>query len=707
MFSHRARQTLVQLVRRSGEHRWGNLLAVALITLLAIGVSEMSASLQRSDEKSLAPGSHIPSRFASRSHLVTTALRDVSSTAATTVSAASYEAPIAPDSIVSAFGTQLAIQTAHASDADPNSQGIQLPTDLVGTTVDVNGRRAALFFVSAGQVNYMIPAETEPGMANVVVRSGDGTITNGTVQVVRVAPAIFAANSDGRGVAAATLLRIKTDGSQAYEGVSEFIQTLERHIAKPIEMGPEGEKIFLILYLSGIRQANDPNGDGNLNENTRVLIGGIETVPHFVGRHPDFVGLDQINVEIPRTLIGRGVVNVSVSATGFSSSNLVNIAIAGTGGTFPPQVSGFGSPSALAGNTIIINGNGFSPNPADNIVRIAGLEAQVMSASASQLTVMVPFGVETGMVTVRTAQGEGVSASVLPVRTSVSGLVENTARQPMSGVTVKVSDFPITETTNDDGAFVLPDVPAGAHFVEIDGGSLQTDPPYPKVTLKIIAQSNRDNQFSRPIALQQQTGTAGTIGGSDSSIPGENKNEAGAIASTSETADIVIQTGDFQLSFPDSVRATFPNGATRGTIFLTPLLNGRTPVDLPFGFYSSSIVQITPFGVKFDPGGKLIFPNTDGFPAGASAQLFRYDPSQGKFVVEARAFVTADGKSIETEPGAVKIASYYFACLSRETTTITGRVLERDGKTIVSRALVRFRGQESFTDGNGSFVLRQ
>ena len=44
--------------------------------------------------------------------------------------------------------------------------------------------------------------------------------------------------------------------------------------------------------------------------------------------------------------------------------------------------------------------------------------------------------------------------------------------------------------------------------------------------------------------------------------------------------------------------------------------NGRTPVSLPFGYYSTSIVQITPFNIKFDPGAKLIFPNTDNFPPG-------------------------------------------------------------------------------------------
>src|SRR5207237_2982947 len=71
--------------------------------------------------------------------------------AVVTVPAASFElVPVAPDTIVSAFGTQLATQFAIAST-------LPLPTTLGGTTVTVNGRPAGLLFVSGGQINYVMP----------------------------------------------------------------------------------------------------------------------------------------------------------------------------------------------------------------------------------------------------------------------------------------------------------------------------------------------------------------------------------------------------------------------------------------------------------------------------------------------------------------------------------------------------------------------
>ena len=94
-----------------------------------------------------------------------------------TVSSASFEqgAPVAPDSIASGFGDELATATGGAT-------SVPLPTDIAGTTVvvtDSSGvkRRAALFFVSPKQVNFLIPAGTATGPATLTVTSGDGEVS--------------------------------------------------------------------------------------------------------------------------------------------------------------------------------------------------------------------------------------------------------------------------------------------------------------------------------------------------------------------------------------------------------------------------------------------------------------------------------------------------------------------------------------------------
>lgn len=636
---------------------------------------------------------------------------ELTTTPVTTVSAASFESlPVAPSSIVSAFGANLATQTIAGTDLDPVTPGIQLPTTLGGSTVEVNGRRAELLFVSPAQINYIVPTATEAGAATVQVRSGDGTVSTGTVDVALVAPAIFSANASGTGPAAALLIRVGADGRQSYESVAEYNQQLGRFLPRPIDLGPEGERVFLVLFLSGLRRATDTNGDGNLNETIRLLIGGTEMTPLYAGAQPEFVGLDQINAEIPRDLIGRGIVSIAATAPNFESSNLVEMEIAGlntTSGISAPVVTGFDGNSALAGQQLTINGSGFSPVIEQNVVRISGLDADVISASTTQLKVEVPYGVTSGTVLVRTQSGEGRSSSVLSVRTSISGVLEDTLRQPISGMTIRLADSVIAARSNDDGAFVLADVPVGVHSVEVDGPSLSLSPPYPSISLKVAAQANRDNQFPRVIALQQSNGSSATIG---SSTIGSVPAASGAALnreSEAEQANTLIQTGQITLEVPAGAKALFPDGTTSGSIYLTQLENGRTSVNLPVGYYSSDIVQITPFNVTIDPGAKLTFPNSSGLAAGAKMALFRFSAADGRFVREsALATVTADGQSVETGGNAIRVTSIYFVAPLRRTTTITGRVFESNGTTPVRGALARFRGQESLTDGTGSYILR-
>ena len=119
-----------------------------------------------------------------------------------TVSSASFErdVPLAPDAIASGFGDELATEAESAAT-------VPLPSELAGTTVvltDSTGveRPAQLVFVSAKQVNYLIPAGMATGLAAVRITSGDGDVSTGVVEIASVSPGLFTANTTGGGVAA-------------------------------------------------------------------------------------------------------------------------------------------------------------------------------------------------------------------------------------------------------------------------------------------------------------------------------------------------------------------------------------------------------------------------------------------------------------------------------------------------------------------------
>src|SRR5262249_38268374 len=133
------------------------------------------------------------------------------------VSAASYLPSLAPESIVAAFGTGLATGTQSATT-------MPLPTTLQGTRVSVSDtmgveRPAPLFYVSPTQVNYQIPPSTSPGQGRVTFTNSQGAIIAQSVNLTRVAPAIFTANASGRGLPAAYVVRVLANGSQTTEPI--------------------------------------------------------------------------------------------------------------------------------------------------------------------------------------------------------------------------------------------------------------------------------------------------------------------------------------------------------------------------------------------------------------------------------------------------------------------------------------------------------
>jgi uncharacterized protein (TIGR03437 family) len=235
------------------------------------------------------------------------------------VSGASYfrTGDLAPDSIVSAFGTNLAITSQPAPTFPP-------PTTLAGTTVTVRDnlgvtRLAPLFYVSPEQINYQIPNGTANGVATVMVNSPSGTTYTGTVSITSVAPGLFAANANGQGLAAAIVQRNRADGTVNYEPAARLDTTLNRYVPVPIELGAESDQVFLLLYGTGLRFRSALS-------NVSATVGGEVAQVLYVGIAPGFIGLDQANVRLNRSLIGRGDVAVTFIVDG-KAANPVRVTI--------------------------------------------------------------------------------------------------------------------------------------------------------------------------------------------------------------------------------------------------------------------------------------------------------------------------------------------------------------------------------------------
>ncbi len=230
-------------------------------------------------------------------------------TTITSVSGGSWLPTVAPNSIASGFGTGFASSTSSAST-------LPLPTTLGGVTVTITDSAgttatAPLFMVSAGQINYLVPANLAVGTASVNVSSGASSYT-GTLQIANIAPALFTADGSGSGPPAAQVVR-NSGGVNSFDP-SPFTVGLNGAPAtpSPIKLGPATDGIYLMLYGTGIQRHTGP---------VTATIGGIPVPVTYAGAQGTLAGLDQINIgPLPSSLAGKSSVLLVITVDGATTN---------------------------------------------------------------------------------------------------------------------------------------------------------------------------------------------------------------------------------------------------------------------------------------------------------------------------------------------------------------------------------------------------
>jgi uncharacterized protein (TIGR03437 family) len=247
--------------------------------------------------------------------LVLTSALACAANSLTVVSSASDLQPVAPASIVTAFGSDVATTTLSASSAT-------WPVFLGGTTVSIKdsggvARPAPIAFVSPGQVNFQVPAQTASGPATATIMSSDGTVSTGAVLIAAVAPGLFAANSNGQGAAAAIVIQVGADGSQTSSLSFTCGSSALSCVPSPITVNSaNGAETVLELFGTGIQ------GRSSLAAVT-CTIGGTPVQVLYAGSQNTYPGLDQVNVVLPASLANLGQLSVVLTVQGQTANTVV------------------------------------------------------------------------------------------------------------------------------------------------------------------------------------------------------------------------------------------------------------------------------------------------------------------------------------------------------------------------------------------------
>lgn len=219
----------------------------------------------------------------------------------------------APGSIASIFGERLAPGVFHAA-------SLPLPTLLGDVRVELVHHQgfsasAPLFFVSPQQINYLVPVGFPEGITEVRVHRAGLLSASFPSFVQSHQPSLFSANSDGKGAPAGEFLRVHGQtGARVSDTLAECSGGAGACTPRPLSFGSAEETLFLVLYGTGFSAL------GGL---AAVSIDGQALPVEFTGPQGSFVGLDQINVRVPRSFAGRGAVTLNVSFAGLSANPLV------------------------------------------------------------------------------------------------------------------------------------------------------------------------------------------------------------------------------------------------------------------------------------------------------------------------------------------------------------------------------------------------
>jgi uncharacterized protein (TIGR03437 family) len=218
------------------------------------------------------------------------------------------EAPIAPGELLRIRGVCMG---PFEPVVDSYGSGGALSTNAGGTKILFNGTPAPLIFVSSGQIIAQAPFELDGQFQVPVELTYKGVAIQSSIAVQAANPAVFTMSNQPTGPAIA----LNQDGTL-------------NSAANP---APPGS--IIVLYATGTGQTAPPGLDGTDPKNSGlpvpklpvlVTIGSENAHIFYAGDAPGFVGLTQLNIGVPKSIVGGGAqpITLEVGAFPLNQSNV-------------------------------------------------------------------------------------------------------------------------------------------------------------------------------------------------------------------------------------------------------------------------------------------------------------------------------------------------------------------------------------------------
>jgi uncharacterized protein (TIGR03437 family) len=224
------------------------------------------------------------------------------------VNGANFLPGIAPGTWITIQGANLSATTRTWSSSD--FSGSNLPTQLDGVSVTVDGKPAYVYFISPMQLNVLSPDDATQGVVPVQVTTAQRMSNRVDAIESAISPALFTFSPQGGKYVAA----VRADG--AYVAPPNLISGMATVPAKP------GDTV--LLFGTGFGPTTPPSPTGQLinpaplANPVTVRIGGAAAITQFAGIVSP--GEYQFNVVVPNVSNGDNAVSIEIGGS-FSQSN--------------------------------------------------------------------------------------------------------------------------------------------------------------------------------------------------------------------------------------------------------------------------------------------------------------------------------------------------------------------------------------------------
>lgn len=205
--------------------------------------------------------------------------------------------PISPGGLFTAFGTELSSGIGEAPSI-PLPQLMKEAQIRIYSSADHVERYAELLYVSPTQINFHVPEDLPIGGAEVRLYRKGTLVSSSPVQAVPSAPGVFfvpmydsSPAPAGYGVRVSGETHIRTEIYTCTPGQDTCLFL-------PLSFGEPQDELFLSLYATGLRNLK--------KSDISVIANGVDLPVDYLGRQGYFVGLDQVNIRIPRIFAGTG-----------------------------------------------------------------------------------------------------------------------------------------------------------------------------------------------------------------------------------------------------------------------------------------------------------------------------------------------------------------------------------------------------------------